>query len=114
MKTLLGRTFTALGLAALISANASAQGLVMNPRAPHILPIKERAAVVDRWLRERLDTLVAPLMRREGVDMWIMIAGEYDEDPVVKTMLPATWRVSCRFSACHQVPHINGARQQPR
>ncbi len=88
MNVTVHRTLAALGLAALLSAHASAEGLVLNPRAPHILPIKERAAVVDRWLRERLDTLVAPLMRREGVDMWILIAGEYDEDPVVKTCCP--------------------------
>jgi hypothetical protein len=31
------------------------------------------------------------LMRREGIDMWLMIAREYDEDPVVETMLPSTW-----------------------
>jgi Xaa-Pro aminopeptidase len=35
-------------------------------------------------------------MRREGVDMWILVAGEYDEDPVVKTMLPATWLAARR------------------
>ncbi len=63
----------------------------MDPRTPNILPLEKRAAVVDAWLKERLDTVVEPLMRREGIDMWIMTAGEYDEDPVAKTMLPSTW-----------------------
>jgi len=63
----------------------------MDPRTPDILSVEARARVVDAWLTERLDTLIAPLMRREGVDMWILIAGEYDEDPVVRTMLPSTW-----------------------
>ena len=36
-------------------------------------------------------TVVPMLMRREGIDMWILIAREYNEDPVVETMLPATW-----------------------
>jgi Xaa-Pro aminopeptidase len=58
---------------------------------PSILPLRERAEVQDRWLAERLDTLVPQLMRREAVDMWILVAGEYDEDPVLATMLPATW-----------------------
>ena len=58
---------------------------------PHILPLRERAAVRDQWLEERLDTVVPMLMRREGIDMWVLIAREYNEDPVVKTMLPATW-----------------------
>jgi Xaa-Pro aminopeptidase len=56
-----------------------------------ILPQKERAALVDSWLRTRLDTLVPLLMRREGIDLWILVAREYDEDPVVETMLPSTW-----------------------
>lgn len=63
----------------------------IDPRTPHILPERERSKAVDKMLKERLDTVVMPLMRREGVDMWILIAGEYDEDPVVKTMLPSTW-----------------------
>ncbi len=69
---------------------------LVDPLTPHILPLRERASVVDQWLKERLDTLVAPLMREVGVDMWILVAGEYDEDPVVKTMLPATWLAARR------------------
>ena len=56
-----------------------------------ILPLRERAATTDAWLRQRLDTLVPALMRREGIDLWILVAREYDEDPVVETMLPGTW-----------------------
>lgn len=56
-----------------------------------ILPLRERAATIDAWLRQRLDTLVPVLMRREGIDVWILVAREYDEDPVVETMLPGTW-----------------------
>jgi Xaa-Pro aminopeptidase len=64
---------------------------IMDPGTPAVLPERERARVVDDWLKERLDAVVLPIMRREGVDMWILIAGEYDEDPVVRTMLPSTW-----------------------
>ncbi|GHF22913.1 Xaa-Pro aminopeptidase [Kordiimonas sediminis] len=63
----------------------------INPAIPDILSMKERAEVRDSWLRSRLDTVVPEMMRREGIDMWIMVAREYNEDPVVKTMLPATW-----------------------
>ncbi len=58
---------------------------------PHILSMRERATVVDAWLEHRLERLIPELMRREGVDTWVLIAREYNEDPVVKTMLPATW-----------------------
>jgi Xaa-Pro aminopeptidase len=56
-----------------------------------IVGLAARAARVDEWLRVRLDTLVPALMRREGIDLWILVAREYDEDPVVETMLPSTW-----------------------
>jgi len=30
-------------------------------------------------------------MRREGIDMWLLISRENNEDPVLKTMLPSDW-----------------------
>ena len=30
-------------------------------------------------------------MKEEGIDMWLVISREYNEDPVIKTMLPSTW-----------------------
>lgn len=56
-----------------------------------ILPEKERAALVDEILAERLDHLLPQLMDETGFDMWIVISREYNEDPVIRTMLPATW-----------------------
>ena len=53
-----------------------------------ILPMKQRAETIDRLLAARLETLPAKLMRREGVAMWVLVAREYNEDPVVMTMLP--------------------------
>ena len=64
---------------------------VRDPEMPTILPLGERAKVEDAWLQQRLDTIVPELMRRDAVDMWIIVAREYLEDPVAKTMLPATW-----------------------
>lgn len=60
-------------------------------RAPNVLPMKERARVIDELLEERLETIVQPLMRRAGIDVWIIAAREYNEDPVIRSMLPATW-----------------------
>ncbi|MEX0363473.1 MAG: Xaa-Pro aminopeptidase, partial [Allomuricauda sp.] len=56
-----------------------------------ILPEQERARVVDEILEERFNTLLPTLMDQTGLDMWILISREYNEDPVLKTMLPATW-----------------------
>ncbi len=60
-------------------------------RAQVILPEAERAEVVDAILEERLETLLPELMDRSGIDMWVLISREYNEDPVLKTFLPATW-----------------------
>ena len=64
-------------------------GETKNPVVPASLPLKEQARLQDAWLRTRLDTIVPALMREHGFDMWIMIAREYLEDPVVATMLDA-------------------------
>ena len=56
-----------------------------------VLPMRDRARVVDHLLGQRLDRLVPELMREHQLDMWIIIGREYDEDPVLRTMLPATW-----------------------
>ncbi|MEM9823664.1 MAG: M24 family metallopeptidase [Bacteroidota bacterium] len=58
---------------------------------PDLLSERERARVVDEILEDRLDNLLPQLMRREGIDMWILISREYNEDPVMKTILPSTW-----------------------
>ncbi len=56
-----------------------------------ILPLREQAKVIDEVLADRLNNLLPTLMAQNGIDMWVMITREYNEDPVVKTMLPATW-----------------------
>ncbi|MFP4845962.1 M24 family metallopeptidase [Winogradskyella sp. PE311] len=56
-----------------------------------ILPERQRAEVVDAILKDRFDNLLPKLMDATGFDMWILISREYNEDPVLKTMLPATW-----------------------
>jgi Xaa-Pro aminopeptidase len=56
-----------------------------------ILSQREQARVIDELLEERIRTLLPGLMRREGFDMWVIISSEYNEDPVIKTFLPATW-----------------------
>lgn len=53
------------------------------------LPLREQATIRNAWLKERLDTVLPRLMREEGVDMWVLVAREYLEDPVVATMLNA-------------------------
>ena len=59
------------------------------PALPAILAPNARADRENRILRERLDTLIPQIMREEGIDMWLLVAREYFEEPVVATMLDA-------------------------
>ena len=59
--------------------------------AQNILDEKERAKVVNEVLKDRFENVLPKLMDRTGIDMWILISREYNEDPVLKTMLPAEW-----------------------
>jgi len=56
-----------------------------------ILPENKRAAVVDEILADRFNNLMPELMDKADIDMWILISREYNEDPVLRTMLPSTW-----------------------
>ena len=56
-----------------------------------ILPMHQRAVVRDGFLKDRFETVLPEIMARNKLDMWIVIAREYNEDPVIRTMLPATW-----------------------
>ena len=57
----------------------------------NILNERDRADVINEILKDRFDNLLPELMDRTGIDMWILISREYNEDPVLKTMLPAEW-----------------------
>lgn len=56
-----------------------------------ILPERERAQLKDEILADRFNNLLPQLMDDTNIDMWLVISREYNEDPVMRTMLPATW-----------------------
>ena len=56
-----------------------------------ILGLKERARVISEIQKDRLDNLLPKLMNETGIDMWVLITREYNEDPIIKTLLPPTW-----------------------
>ena len=53
--------------------------------------MRERSELIDRILEQRFEEVLPALMRRENIDMWVVMSREYNEDPVIKTMLPSTW-----------------------
>ena len=59
--------------------------------ANDILSMKQRSELIDKITVERFETVLPKIMEREGIDMWVLMSREYNEDPVLKTMLPSTW-----------------------
>ncbi|MCX7552603.1 M24 family metallopeptidase [Marinicella sp. S1101] len=64
--------------------------------SPNILSLQQQAKVVDRLLEDKIKTVLPQLMRDNEIDMWIVMAREYNEDPVIRTLLPATWHAARR------------------
>lgn len=60
-----------------------------HPALPPILTLRDRAKVMNTILADRLETVIPRLMREQKTDMWVLVAREYLEDPVVATMLNA-------------------------
>lgn len=62
----------------------------------NVLPLKKQAEVIDRLLADKVSSKLPHLMRKNDIDMWIVMAREYNEDPVIRTLLPATWHAARR------------------
>ena len=78
-KTVLLASFLVLALLPVLSGKEE---------MPSILSMQERNAVVNNWLKIRLETVLPELMRREKLDMWVVICREYNEDPVFYSLVP--------------------------
>ncbi|MEX5717723.1 M24 family metallopeptidase [Geodermatophilus maliterrae] len=65
--------------------------VVPDPTRTVPLPLRQQADVRDRWLTQRLLDLLPGLMDRAGIDLWVVVGRENNEDPVLATLLPATW-----------------------
>ncbi len=49
--------------------------------------LREQAAMQQGWLKQRLDTFLPPLMRKYGIDLWVVPMREYNEDPVFTSIV---------------------------
>ena len=85
------RSFWCAAMMSIIASPALAETASAPGSIPAIISLKDRAAVQDGWLSTRLDIVVPEVMRENRADMWVIVAGEYNEDPVARTMLSATW-----------------------
>jgi Xaa-Pro aminopeptidase len=58
------------------------------PAMPRLLTQREQMDVREVWLRKRLGSLLLPMMKRHGVDMWIVVNEEFNADPVISQITP--------------------------
>jgi Xaa-Pro aminopeptidase len=56
---------------------------------PPILSLEKQTELYNKNLEWKLNNVLPEIMKREGLDMWIVICFEYSEDPVYQTL--TTW-----------------------
>ena len=76
-----------LALVATLPAQAFEQGRVVQGE-PAVLSPRERVAVENRIVTERLETLLPRLMAETDIDLWLVLSREYAEDPIYFTLVP--------------------------
>lgn len=88
---------------ALLAVAVAPPALAQVPATPTGLPVAERtlpdnrvlthreqAPLIRQRIERRFEELLPGLMRREGIDMWIIVSREYNDDPVFRSMAPPT------------------------
>ncbi len=58
------------------------------PEMPKLLSQREQMDVRERWLMARLGSRLLPMMKRHGVEMWIVVNEEFNTDPVTPHVTP--------------------------
>lgn len=79
--------FTLVLLAAITAAAQNRSGEPI-PAMPKLLTQREQMDVREQWLQRRLGSLLLPMMKRHGVEMWIVVNEEFNSDPVTPHITP--------------------------
>lgn len=58
--------------------------------ADGVMTHRQQDGLVRAWIEKRFKTVLPELMRREGIDMWVIVSREYNDDPVFRSMAPLT------------------------
>ncbi len=79
MRRLINVFLVAVGGAAVVQAQTRPFGT-----------LREQADLQQRWLGQRMETVLPGLMRRYGIDMWVVPMREYNEDPTFTSLVSPT------------------------
>src|SRR5699024_7080501 len=67
-------------------------------RTKNIMSLKDQETVRNKWLSNRLTTVLPEAMQQANIPMWVIISKEYNEDPIVKTITPTSHDTSGRLA----------------
>lgn len=71
----------------LVPSMVAAQGASARLAERPFGTLREQAAMQQQWLQKRLDSFLPALMRKHGVDLWVVPMREYNEDPVFSAIV---------------------------
>ena len=77
---------SSLAIAGATSSSLGAQDHPMRPFGT----LRDQAETQQRWLDQRMRTVLPALMRKHNVDMWVVPMREYNEDPVFSSLVSPT------------------------
>jgi Xaa-Pro aminopeptidase len=86
---------------------AAAGPHVAAAQIPNILTLQQQSGFYNTSLKVRLEQIVPEIMRAEGVDLWLVICRENNEDPVYRSLVPFTTLYASRLQIL--VFHDRGA-----
>ena len=64
--------------------------IALAAEVPTLPPLRQQAEIQQEWLRFRLERNLPALMRKHGVQMWIVACREYAEDPAFFSLVSPT------------------------
>jgi hypothetical protein len=65
----------------------------------NILSLKKRHQIHDDILEKRFEIILPEIMKKTGIDCWLILSKEYNEDPVFKSLMPSKTLSAGRYSA---------------
>ncbi len=77
-----------IGLLAFQELSAQNKSGEKIPAMLKLLSQREQMDVRETWLKKRLDTMLLPMMKKNGIDVWIVVNEEFHSDPVTEHIVP--------------------------
>jgi len=110
---LLAASFLVVGAASATAQEARLQDLRPEPVSSQrpFGTLRQQADVQQAWLNRRLTTVLPALLRKHGIDMWVVPMREYNEDPVFTSLVsPTTFAARRRTIYVFFDPCANGRK----